>query len=161
MAPSPLAARLHAEGRLGKKSQRGVYAYAGRNRKPDPEAWRRLRSGAAAAGDVGDDAVVVDRLLLRMIDEATRCLEDGLVRDPADIDLALVYGIGFPPFRGGLLQYAQTRGLVSLVDRCRELEARSGARFAPSDRLIRMAASGERFFPDARDVARGSRMERP
>jgi 3-hydroxyacyl-CoA dehydrogenase/enoyl-CoA hydratase/3-hydroxybutyryl-CoA epimerase len=161
LAPSPLAARLHEAGRLGKKTQRGVYVYAGRKRRPDVDAWRRLRSGAGGATTPVDDAEVIDRLLLLMINEATRCLDEGIAACAEDVDLALVFGIGFPPFRGGLLQYVQTRGLAPLVERSRELEARFGPRFAPSDRLVRMAASGARFFPDPRDSARGSRMERP
>jgi 3-hydroxyacyl-CoA dehydrogenase/enoyl-CoA hydratase/3-hydroxybutyryl-CoA epimerase len=164
MAPAPLAGALHAAGRLGKKSQRGVYVYAGKNgreRKPDPAFWDTMRPhGGAGRFSLAND-VVQDRVFTLMANEAARCLDEGIVASAGDLDLALVFGIGYPPFRGGLLQYWDTRGVRALVDRLREFEALWGSRFAPADRLIRMAASGERFFPEPRNAARGPRMERP
>ena len=156
MQPAPLAGKVHAANRLGRKSGRGIYVYggkSGRERRPDPEFWRTLRPDAARPAAPSDDAVV-DRVFGLMIDEAARCLDEGIIGSAGELDLALVYGIGFPPFRGGLLKYADRRGLSSWVDRLRELESRLGPRFAPSERLVRMATSGERFFPDPRSAAR-------
>jgi 3-hydroxyacyl-CoA dehydrogenase/enoyl-CoA hydratase/3-hydroxybutyryl-CoA epimerase len=171
--PAALAACLHAKGRLGRKSGRGVYVYegaGGRKRKPDRTAWSSLRAeiarNAAAAGSMSDatsratignagerqlsDEVILDRVFGLMINEAARCLEEGIVTTAGELDLALVYGIGFPPFRGGLLKYADRRGLADLVDRLRAFEGQYGSRFAPAERLVRMAASKDRFFPDPR-----------
>jgi 3-hydroxyacyl-CoA dehydrogenase/enoyl-CoA hydratase/3-hydroxybutyryl-CoA epimerase len=156
--PAPLAGQLHAAGRLGRKSGAGVYLYGGkggRERRPDPATWSTLRPAGAGAGTKMDDAALLDRVFGLMINEAARCLDEGIVAGPGDLDLALVFGIGFPPFRGGLLKYADGRGLQALADRLREFEARLGSRFAPAERLTRMATSGERFFPLSRDAARG------
>ena len=164
MAPAPLAGALHAAGRLGKKTQRGVYLYAGkrsRERKPDAAFWATLRNQPDGTGPALDESTVLDRVFTLMVNEAARCLEEGIVQEASDLDLALIFGIGYPPFRGGLLQYWDTRGIPALVDRLRELEARFGSRFAPADRLLRMAASGERFFSEPHNAAQGPRMERP
>jgi 3-hydroxyacyl-CoA dehydrogenase/enoyl-CoA hydratase/3-hydroxybutyryl-CoA epimerase len=161
MRPAPLAGRLHEAGALGKKTQRGMYAYDGkrsRQRKPDPAFWSTLR-GASVFECSDTDAL--DRVLTAMVNEAARCLDDDIVDNPADLDLALIFGIGYPPFRGGLLQYWDTRGIPTLVDRLRELTCRYGSRFTPADRLIRMVGSGERFFPVSREAARAARMSRP
>jgi 3-hydroxyacyl-CoA dehydrogenase/enoyl-CoA hydratase/3-hydroxybutyryl-CoA epimerase len=156
MQPAPLAGKLHTAGRLGRKTGRGVYIYSGKGphaRKSDPDVARTLRSSAPHPGTARDDEIR-DRVFGRMIDEAARCLDEGIVGSAGELDLALIYGIGFPPFRGGLLKYADTRGLAVLVDRLRDFEARLGPRFAPSERLVRMASSGERFFPESRNAAR-------
>ncbi len=164
MQPAPLTAKLHAAGRLGKKTGRGMYVYSGkkgRDRKPDAAFWATLRHGAASGGATHDDGLVLDRVFGLMVNEAARCLEEGIVATASELDLALIFGIGYPPFRGGLLQYWDTRGLPTLVGRLRELESRFGARFAPAERLLRMAASGECFFSGPRIAARGPGMERP
>jgi len=156
MEPSPLAASLHAAGRLGRKTRRGMYVHAkSSKRRPEPDRafWNTLRPDAKRAAV--SDGELCDRVFGLMINEAVRCLDEGIVGSAAELDLALVYGIGFPPFRGGLLQYADARGLDALVTRMRALESQVGARFAPADRLIRMTASGERFFLDPRTAARG------
>src|SRR5262249_11442841 len=120
-----------------------------------------LRSGSDRSGASRDEAEILDRVFTLMVNEAARCLDEGVVATPEDVDLALIYGIGYPPFRGGLLQYLSARGVPTLVSRLRELEHRFGPRFAPAERLIRIAASGERFFPDPRNAARGPRTDRP
>jgi len=156
MQPSPLAAALHAAGRLGRKTRRGMYVHSGsgkRRPKPDAAFWRTLRPHADRVKFA--DGELYDRVFGLMINEAARCLDEGIVGSAAELDLALVYGIGFPPFRGGLLQYADARGLEALVTRMRGFESQLGPRFAPADRLNRMIASGERFFLDSRTAARG------
>jgi 3-hydroxyacyl-CoA dehydrogenase/enoyl-CoA hydratase/3-hydroxybutyryl-CoA epimerase len=155
--PSPLAGKLHDVGRLGKKSGKGMYVYSGRDRRErhaDAEFWRTLRPAGTASAPPADDEMR-DRIFGLMLNEACRCLDEGIIGSAGELDLALVYGIGFPPFRGGLLKYADTRGLPAWADRLREFESRLGPRFAPTERLVRMAASGERFFPDPRNAARG------
>jgi 3-hydroxyacyl-CoA dehydrogenase len=156
MQPSPLAAALHAAGRLGRKSGSGMYVHArAGKRRPEPDRafWSTLRPDAKRRATDANE--LQDRVFGLMIQEAGRCLDEGIVGSAAELDLALVYGIGFPPFRGGLLQYADARGLEALVTRLRELESQLGSRFAPADRLNRMIASGERFFLDPRTAARG------
>ena len=85
------------------------------------------------------------RLFLPMLLEACRALADGIVRDARDIDFALIYGLGFPAFRGGLLFWADSVGLPQLLERLKPL-AELGPRMAAPPLLTDLAASGESFY---------------
>jgi 3-hydroxyacyl-CoA dehydrogenase / enoyl-CoA hydratase / 3-hydroxybutyryl-CoA epimerase len=89
---------------------------------------------------------IIQRLVYPLINEATRCLEEKVVEKADDIDLAMVFGTGFAPFRGGPLRYADSVGLPKIVQTLDRLAA-GAPRFAPCDRLRRMAAANERFHP--------------
>jgi 3-hydroxyacyl-CoA dehydrogenase/enoyl-CoA hydratase/3-hydroxybutyryl-CoA epimerase len=86
------------------------------------------------------------RMVLLMINEAARCLEEGVVNDPADIDFAMIMGTGFAPFRGGPLRYADRLGAASLVRDMNRLVDSGAVHFAPCDLLRSMAASKENFY---------------
>jgi 3-hydroxyacyl-CoA dehydrogenase len=81
---------------------------------------------------------LLQRLVYPLVDEAYRCLDEGLVQSEDDLDLGLVMGIGFPPFTGGITRYARGEGLAAIVAALDAL-ARGGARFQPSDGLRRRA----------------------
>jgi 3-hydroxyacyl-CoA dehydrogenase/enoyl-CoA hydratase/3-hydroxybutyryl-CoA epimerase len=152
--PAPLVSVLRGAGRLGRKRGRGMYRYGsrgGHERQPDREFWRTIGPDARSAATLREEDAL-DRVLFGMVDEAARCLEEGIVASPGEVDLALVTGTGFPPFRGGLLQYADERGLPALLGRLRGFETELGPRFSPSERLIRMAAHRESFFAATQDV---------
>ena len=95
-----------------------------------------------AAGD--DPATIIDRLLLPMVLEATLVLDEGIVRDGRDIDIAVIHALGFPPFRGGLLAWADSLGAGAIVDRLGAL-ADLGARMRPTPRLLALARDGGRL----------------
>jgi 3-hydroxyacyl-CoA dehydrogenase/enoyl-CoA hydratase/3-hydroxybutyryl-CoA epimerase len=80
-----------------------------------------------------------------MINEAVRCLEEGVLRTPGDGDVGAVLGIGFPPFRGGPFWYLDTAGPRKVLDRLRKLEGRYGPRFAPAALLVEKAEAGDSF----------------
>ena len=80
-----------------------------------------------------------------MLLEATRELADGIVHDPRDIDLALIHGLGFPPFMGGLLFWAQNQGLDRILEMLKPLEP-LGARMHPTPMLLEMAKSKQPFY---------------
>ena len=84
-------------------------------------------------------------MVLAMINEGARCLEDGVVADSGLLDLALVFGAGFPPFRGGLMRHADALGLPHVVARLGALAAERGARFQPAPSLVSLAESGGSF----------------
>ena len=86
------------------------------------------------------------RLVLPMINEAARCLEAGIVANPSHVDLAMVLGTGFPPFRGGLLRHADTLGLTAVVQGLEALAGRHGPRFLATRLLLEMAREGRAFF---------------
>lgn len=129
---------LVEDGRRGRRSRRGFYRYDGR-RQPDAEVYALL--GVEPRGLPG--AVVRQRLSLAFVNEAARCLEEGILASPRDGDVGAVLGVGFPPFLGGPFRYAQEEGMGSMAGRLEELAAEHGPRFAPSGALL----SGEPFYP--------------
>jgi 3-hydroxyacyl-CoA dehydrogenase/enoyl-CoA hydratase/3-hydroxybutyryl-CoA epimerase len=152
---SPLLATLVAQGRLGRKSGLGFYRSTGSERRLDPEVHALVESlpaagGAAAPGVVPELAAnLQERLMLPMINEAARCLEEGVVSTPAAVDLGLVLGIGFPPFRGGILRHADALDVKTVVERMQVLAAEGRSRYEPAPLLVEMARAGQSFFPDA------------
>lgn len=146
LGPVPdLLPRMVAKGWLGKKSGTGFFLYragskSGATLNP---ALGELQGGRRV---VTDSARVTDRLVLIMVNEAARCLEAGVVTDPADVDLAMIMGTGWAPFRGGPLHYADTLGLPEVVRRLETLAAAHGPRFTPAPLLRRMAAGGRAFY---------------
>ena len=89
---------------------------------------------------------IIQRLVYPIINEAARCLDEKVVESADDVDLAMVFGTGFAPFRGGPLRYADTVGIAKIVETLDRLSSES-PRFAPCEALRRRAASGERFHP--------------
>ncbi len=89
---------------------------------------------------------ITDRLFLPMLLEATRVLAEGIVREPADVDMGLILGIGFPPFRGGILRWCDSQGAGAVVDRLARY-APLGKRFEPTEMLLEKARKGEPFYP--------------
>jgi 3-hydroxyacyl-CoA dehydrogenase/enoyl-CoA hydratase/3-hydroxybutyryl-CoA epimerase len=135
------------QGRLGRKTGRGFYRYRGTKReRPDPEGIVAVPRGAAPA-DLHPPEVIEARLLMPMINEAAFCLDDGIVAEPSRVDLAMIFGTGFPPFRGGLLKYADDLGIDRVVNRLEDFAERLGARFSPSPLLKTMAESRKTFYP--------------
>ena len=152
LLPPPVFARLAADGRLGRKSGRGFYLYGEEGKVPtkypDAAVYELLRPVAPAAGsgapELGD-AEVAERCYLQMLNETARCMEEGVIADPADVDIGTIFGFGFPPFRGGLLREADRQGLPRLVDRLDAYAARLGRRFEPAGLLREMARHSETF----------------
>lgn len=110
-----------AAGKLGKKSGEGFYLW--RDGKPLKD------TAATPAGPAPAD--LQDRLMLALANEAVACLREGVVADADKIDAGLIFGAGYPPFRGGPLQAARDRGVAECVKRLEELAARHGPRFTP------------------------------
>jgi 3-hydroxyacyl-CoA dehydrogenase/enoyl-CoA hydratase/carnithine racemase len=145
---SPVIPALVKSGRLGRKSGCGFYRYAAAASKPrmlgpDAGAAELIRRYALPTREA-NDRTIADRLLLPMLLEAVRALDEGLVRDGRDIDLAVIHALGFPAFRGGLLAWADTLGPAEVVKRLTPL-ADLGPRMVPTERLHAMARDGLRF----------------
>jgi 3-hydroxyacyl-CoA dehydrogenase/enoyl-CoA hydratase/3-hydroxybutyryl-CoA epimerase/3-hydroxyacyl-CoA dehydrogenase/enoyl-CoA hydratase/3-hydroxybutyryl-CoA epimerase/enoyl-CoA isomerase len=140
-----IVAALVTAGRLGQKSGAGFYSYAkGSRGTDDPFLAELLARIGAAKRDIPPEEIA-DRLFLPMLVEASRTLEEGIVRDPGDVDMGLILGIGFPTFRGGILRWADTVGLGKILAKL-ERYASLGKRFEPSESMRRLAASGKGFF---------------
>ncbi len=128
-------------GRLGTKNGKGFYLYEGKERKgPDPSVYALL--GLHPKHEHPDPGMIADRMVLPMVNEAARCLEEKVVGSAADLDLALIFGTGFPPFRGGLCRWADQEGLPQIVATLERLESTVGDRFKPSEALRTTAAAG-------------------
>lgn len=129
--------------RLGVKSGRGVYRYQdGREQEVDPAIYALL--GLVPQAELAPPPA--ERLMLSMVNEAARCLAEGIVAGPGPLDLALVLGLGFPPHRGGLCRWADAQGLDVVVRHLEALAAERGPRLAPSEALRSFAARGS-FYP--------------
>jgi len=131
-------------GRLGRKSKLGFYRYRAREITADPAVYPLADRPARDVITQGP-AAWCERMTLAMVNEAARCLEESVVDSPAHVDLAMILGTGFPPFRGGLLRYADTLGLARVAERLQALEREQGARFAPCSLVLRMASDGYVF----------------
>lgn len=127
---------------LGKKSGRGFYEHRGNHAEPRQGEVRLMRDDRAANHDREQ---LRSRMVLLMINEAARCLEEGIVDAPDDIDFAMIMGTGFAPFRGGPLRHADTRGIRRVLDEMNSLAVESG-HFHPCDLLRSLAASGGNFY---------------
>lgn len=141
-----LACRLVEQGRLGQKTQGGVYDYPGGVPQPEP-SFRTTQILAEVREHRGRrprpiaDDEIVERLVLRMVNEAYYALGDGIVRSASDLDVATVLGIGFPDYRGGVLWYARQSGPDRVQRRLEALAHRHGVRFRPSPCLQQEACN--------------------
>jgi 3-hydroxyacyl-CoA dehydrogenase/enoyl-CoA hydratase/3-hydroxybutyryl-CoA epimerase len=88
------------------------------------------------------------RMVLLMVNEAARCLEEGLVSEPADVDFGMIMGTGFAPFLGGPLRFADFTGIPQIVEEMKQLAGKGDLRFTPCNLLQTMAASGKKFYQD-------------
>ena len=141
---TPTLSDMVAARRLGAKSDRGFYGYRnGRRGEPDAEVYRLI--GDPAPRELPPETVQ-ERMVLAMINEAAACLEDGVVREPREVDVAMVLGTGFPPFRGGPLRYADATGIPIVADRLSRLADAHGARFRPAGLLQEMVRGQRRFY---------------
>jgi 3-hydroxyacyl-CoA dehydrogenase / enoyl-CoA hydratase / 3-hydroxybutyryl-CoA epimerase len=93
---------------------------------------------------------IQQRTILAMVNEAARCLSDGIIRSSRDGDVGAVFGIGFPPFRGGPFRYMDSLGIQIVVQRLEDLNARFPGRFEPAELLLEMARRRQVFYPDER-----------
>lgn len=142
-APEILSAILQDD-RKGKKNGRGFYLYTGRKKAKEVDAsiYSLLKIKPAIKMLPAD---IAQRCVMLMLNEAVRCLDEGIIRSPRDGDIGAVFGIGFPPFLGGPFRYIDRLGSDKVVEILRRLEAQYGERFAPCERLVQMADQKKKF----------------
>jgi 3-hydroxyacyl-CoA dehydrogenase/enoyl-CoA hydratase/3-hydroxybutyryl-CoA epimerase len=147
MPEDPALEKLVTSGRLGRKAKKGFYSYEGERRGPaDPSVYPDLGLSSPSKNPNPSSSETEARLLLPMINEAAFCLADGIVASPAKLDLAMIFGTGFPPFRGGLCAYADTLSAAAIVEGLETLAREKGGRFVPAPLLVEMAKTGKNFF---------------
>ncbi|AVF33647.1 fatty acid oxidation complex subunit alpha FadJ [Rahnella sikkimica] len=147
-APSGFDAVLQDD-RKGRKNGKGFYLYGQKGRgtkkkQVDPSVYRLLNV-TPKAQQSGEE--IAQRCVMLMLNEAVRCLDENVIRSARDGDLGAVFGIGFPPFRGGPFRYIDTLGAASVVKTLEQLAQRYGEHFTPCEGLRRRAEQGERFCP--------------
>jgi len=131
-------------GKLGTKNGRGFYRYRnGKRGVPDGEIYALI--GSPTPRDLPPETLQ-ERMVLAMVNEAVFCLEEGVVAGPRDIDVAMVMGTGFPPFRGGPLRYADSVGIPIVADRLSRLAESQGPWFQPAGLLQTMVREQRRFY---------------
>ena len=91
---------------------------------------------------------IIDIMLALGINEAALMIEEGICDRPQDMDLAMIYGTGFPPYRGGILRYADKCGIQNVYEKLVALEKQYGLRFKPADLIKEMAGSGSKFYQE-------------
>ena len=134
-------ARLGDDDRLGAKVGKGFYRYEkGKRTEPDPAVYEVL--GQEPSLKPSEAGRFPDRTVLPMVNEAARCLEEGIVASAGELDLAMILGTGFPPFRGGLCHWADSQGLEALGTEMERWAAKLGERFLPSEAFLRASEAG-------------------
>ena len=145
MEAPELVDHLVEDGRLGKKNGRGFYRYEdGEKQEVDPALQRRLESIRGSDREMAPETMR-RRCLFPMVNEAAFALGEGVARSADDVDLALVMGTGFPPFRGGLLRWADSVGVGRIESWLSSAAERLGPRYRPAPLLADMARNGDRF----------------
>jgi len=142
MQPCELFAAMVAANALGQKTDGGIYGKGGKGQGPGRAVIESLRKQRGTPAREASRSELLHRLIYPLVDEAYRCLDEGLVEDEQDLDLGLVMGIGFPPFTGGITRFAANEGLATIVSKLDELSRVLDPRFAPSDGLRRRAIDG-------------------
>ena len=143
--PGLLAAMMQ-DSLLGRKNGRGFYLHDKRSKGSDVnEDVERFKKGASAAALTREE--LRQRMILLMVNEAARCLEEGIVGEAADVDFGMVMGTGFAPFRGGPLRYADSAGVPQLVEEMYKLASKGERQFAPCALLESMAPQQQKFYP--------------
>ena len=123
---------------LGKKGGKGFYLYDKDKKYRNPEIPFTAKSGIS-------DETALKRMMYIMVNEAARCLEEKVIDSAETVDVGMIFGTGFPPFRGGLMDYADTVGLAAIVEDLKAFEKQYGSRFAPCRLLSDLAAQNKKF----------------
>ncbi|SUW62822.1 Fatty acid oxidation complex subunit alpha [Buttiauxella agrestis] len=145
-APQNIAAILNDD-RKGRKNGRGFYLYPGKGsrskKQVDPAIYKLL--GVSPTGQLAEKEIA-QRCVMMMLNEAARCLDEGVIRSARDGDIGAVFGIGFPPFLGGPFRYMDSLGAGEVVAQLQRLASQYGERFAPCDRLLQMVEEQRNFW---------------
>jgi len=148
---SSIYERVYQTGCYGRKTGAGWYDYSGEEPVPNQKVLevvdRYLKEQGIATKELPSQEIV-DRMLARAINEAAYMIRERICDRPQDMDLAMIYGTGFPPYRGGILRYADTWGIRNVYEHLVNLEAEHGIRLKPATLLKEMAESGETFYKD-------------
>jgi 3-hydroxyacyl-CoA dehydrogenase/enoyl-CoA hydratase/3-hydroxybutyryl-CoA epimerase len=144
LKPNDIVTRMTADNRMGRKNGRGFYHYhKGHKTGVDDKVYEVI---GVHPQEKSSPAAIEQRLVYIMLNEAAMAVADGVVRSPRDGDIGAIFGIGYPPFRGGPLRFIDDAGPVNVVDTLRQLANAYGERFTPAESLVAMAEEGRRYY---------------
>jgi 3-hydroxyacyl-CoA dehydrogenase/enoyl-CoA hydratase/3-hydroxybutyryl-CoA epimerase len=139
--------QMFKAGFSGRKNKKGFYLYDEKGKKVhgkiNPEAYKFFGGENRKQFDKDE---IINRCALSMVNEAAHCLQEGIIANPLDGDIGAIFGIGFPPFRGGPFRYADAEGVDKIVKNLEALAAQYTARFKPAQILVDYAKSGKKFY---------------
>ena len=142
-------------GSLGRKSGKGFFSYGqkgylnklvSKGKDINPKALELMNKYKSKVENKEDEATIQKRLAYRFINEASYCLQEGIIRNPGDGDIGAIFGLGFPPFHGGPFHYCDLVGVKNVADDLKAFADKYGERFKPAQLLLDMAQSGKRFY---------------
>ena len=147
LAPPAGFEKLVESGRLGRKSRKGFYLYTEEKgpKVVDKTVYELTPQGTRRSSPPA--AEIAERCVLQMVNEAALCLGEGILRSARDGDIGAVFGLGWPPFRGGPFRYADTLGAAQVAEKLRRYQDRFGTRFAPAPKLLELAEKNTKFHP--------------
>ena len=152
LSPPPGLERLVKAGRLGRKNGKGFYLYPPHGKGVDSSVYADL--GVQSGKELAREEIAW-RCTLQLVNESVRCLEEGVLRSARDGDIGAVFGLGFPPFRGGPFALVESLGARQIVERLEAFAKQYGERFAPASLLVEMAGSGKRSFQETKKGEKG------
>lgn len=145
----PLTELIYQTGCYGRKTGAGYFDYSGDTPVPNPKVVdvvrKYLKDNKVSLREMSKQDII-DTMLALAINEAALMIEEGICDRPQDMDLALIYGLGFPPYRGGILRYADAWGLKNVYEQLMQLEKQYGPRFSPANLIKEMAENGKLFY---------------
>ena len=145
----PLTEAIYQVGDYGRKTGAGYFDYSGDQPVPNPRitavVQNYLKENNVSPKQMSNQDII-DTMLALGINEAALMIEEGICDRPRDMDLAMIYGLGFPPYRGGILRYADKWGIQNVYDKLVAMESQYGVRFKPAQRLKEMAETGKTFY---------------
>ena len=147
----PLTELIYKTGCYGRKTGAGFMDYSGDTPVPNPKIVDVVQTYLAdngVASKVIEEQEIVDLMLANAINEAAYMMQEGICDRPQDMDLAMIYGTGFPPYRGGILCYADVWGLSNVLEKLIELEAQYGVHFKPAALIKEMVENNKHFYAD-------------
>jgi len=147
----PLTEVIYQTGCYGRKTGAGYFDYSSGQPVPNPKVadavQKYLKDNNVSPKQMSQEEVI-DIMLALGINEAALMMEEGICDRPQDMDLAMIYGTGFPPYRGGILRYADKWGIKNVCEKLAALEKQYGLRFKPADLIKEMAESGKKFYQE-------------
>ena len=144
MAVPEAMGKVLESGRLGRKNGKGFYTYGDAKKKVVDVTVYDVLPGGRSRKKI-DRAEIVERCVLQMVNEAVMTLGEGILRSARDGDVGAVFGLGFPPFRGGPFRWVDAEGSTRVLERMRRLEGRLGLRFRPAPLLVEHGATNRPF----------------